>query len=102
MKIFLYFGLTSLVLILVFNAYFIWMCIFLKKDFIYFLERGEGRLKGGERNTGRLVASCTTLTGDLAHSPGMCPDTESNRQSFSLCDDAQPIVPYQSVLQVSL
>ena len=34
-----------------------------------------------------LVASCT-LTGDLAHNPGVCPDWESNWQPFGL----QPVL----------
>ena len=39
---------------------------------IYFLEGGEGKEKEGEKH--RVVASQAPPTGDLAHSPGMCPD----------------------------
>ena len=50
----------------------------LKKDCIYlFFERG----REGEREREKhqcVVASCTPPTGDLACSPGMCPDWESN------------------------
>ena len=51
-----------------------------KKDFIYFLERREGR----ERNTNvqekhQLAASGTPLTRGLACNPAVCPDRESNQ-----------------------
>ena len=61
---------------------------FFKTDFIYlFLERGEGREKERERNIDvweiqRSVVSRMPPTGALACSPGMCPDWESNRQTF--------------------
>ena len=50
-----------------------------------------------ERNTDvQLVALCTSPIGNLACNPGMCPDWESNLQSFGLTDDAQYIEPHQS------
>ena len=56
---------------------------FLKKYFIYlFLEREEGREKERERTINvreTSVVSRMSPTGDLACSPGMCPDWESNR-----------------------
>ena len=61
-----------------------WFFFLFFKDFIYLLsERREGREKHRERNisVGEIhgsVASCAPLTGDQAHSPGMCPDWESN------------------------
>ena len=45
-----------------------------KKDFIYFLERGEGRGKR-ERNIHQLPHACPP-TGDLAFNTGMCPNWE--------------------------
>ena len=45
-----------------------------------FLDRGEG--KGEGENHQCVVASHTPPTGDLAYNPGLCPDWESNQQSF--------------------
>ena len=45
---------------------------FFLKDFIYFLERGEGREKERERNIN--VAFCMSPTQDLARDSCMCPD----------------------------
>ena len=50
--------------------------MFFFKDFISFLERGEGREKERERNISegnidQSVASCTPTAGDLARHPGM-------------------------------
>ena len=50
--------------------------------FFLFLERGrEGQKKGNIDVTEQhcSVASCTPLTGDQTHNPGMCPDWELNR-----------------------
>ena len=65
-----------------------WVWVFLfspffvifKKDFIYsFIERGrEGK---GEKHQ-CVVASCVPRTGDLARSPGTCPDWESYWRPF--------------------
>ena len=45
-----------------------------KKDFIYLvLERGREREREGEKHP-CMVASHAPPTGDLAYSPGMCPD----------------------------
>ena len=51
------------------------------KDFIYLLlDRGEGREKEEERNINVwLPFSCPT-PGNLACSPGMCPDWELNQR----------------------
>lgn len=56
----------------------------------WFLKRGErrGRVKH------QLAASNTNPTKDRACTPGMCPDTESNRQPFSAQDKAQPTEPH--------
>ena len=42
------------------------------------------------REKHRLVVSLTCHGQGLAHNPGMCPDSESNQQTFALQDDAQP------------
>ena len=56
----------------------IFSLFFFFKDFIYlFLEIVEGRKKEVEKHQ-CVVASHSAPTGDLAHSPGMCPDWESN------------------------
>ena len=39
--------------------------------------------------------SRTCYWGDLAHSPGLCPDGESNQRPFSLQAGAQSIEPHQ-------
>ena len=44
---------------------------FLKRFYLFILERGEGR----EKHINWLPLA----TGDLAHNPGMCPDQESNQ-----------------------
>ena len=54
--------------------------LFLKKIFIYlFLDRGDGKLKEGEKHK-CVVASHVPPTGDLAGNPGICPDWELNQQ----------------------
>ena len=51
------------------------------KDFIYlFLDRGERREKGEKHQC--VVATHAPPTGDLACSPGMCPDWELNQRPF--------------------
>ena len=50
---------------------------FIFKYFIYlFLDRREGEREGGKHQ--RVVASHMPPAGDLAQSPGMCPDWESH------------------------
>ena len=63
---------------------------FLKKDFIYFLERGREGEREGEKHQ-CVVASHMPPTGDLAHNPGMCPDWESNQRPFDLQASTQPL-----------
>ena len=68
------------------------MVIFLKKIFI---SRDRGREGERERNIRVrekhqcVAASCTSPTGNLACSPGMCPEWESNRQPFALPRDGK-------------
>ena len=57
-----------------------------------FRERGrEGEREGNidVRNINWLPLA-HTVTRDQTHSPGMCPDGESNQAPFSLWDNAQP------------
>ena len=54
---------------------------FLRFYLFIFRERGKDRDREGEKHQ-CVVASCTPPTGDLAYNPGMCPEWESNRQSF--------------------
>ena len=64
-----------------------------KNEFVYFLEKGEGGEKEGEKH--QCVVSHAPPTGDLAHNPGMCPDWESNQQSFGSQASTQSTEPYQ-------
>ena len=45
---------------------------------------GKGRRKRERKKCQCMVTSHTPPTGDLAHSPGMCPDWESNQRSLGL------------------
>ena len=67
-----------------------------KKDFIYLFIFREG--KGGREGEKHqcVVASYAPRLGDLAHNPGMCPDWESNQQSFGLKSGAQSSAPHQT------
>ena len=53
----------------------------------------RGRKRGREKH--QLVASCTPPTGDQAHTPGMCPDQESNQRPFDSQPSTQPTEPHQ-------
>ena len=80
---------------------------FKKKRFYLFFKRGEGRKKERERNIDvwekhQWVASCTPPAGKRAHNPGMSPDREWNQWPFVLQDDAQPIEPYHSGINLIL
>ena len=53
---------------------------FFKRFYLFiFRERGREGERVGEKHQ-CVVASCVPPTGDLAHSPGMCPDWESNQR----------------------
>ena len=57
---------------------------FLKRFYLFiFRERGRKGEREGEKHQ-CVVASHAPPSGDLAHSPGMCPDWESNQQPFGL------------------
>ena len=71
-----------------------WISFFFKKRFYLFIERGREGEKEGE-NHRCVVASHIPSTGDLACNPGLCPEWESNWQTFGLQADAQPTEPYQ-------
>ena len=65
------------------------------KDFTYlFLERRKEEEKEGEKHQ-CVVASHVPPTRDLAHSPGMCPDWESNQWPFCSQAGTQSIEPHQ-------
>ena len=66
------------------------------KDFILFLERGEGREKGRETPIDCLSRYATSR--DWAHSAGLGPDREPNQRTFALWYDAQPREPRQTGL----
>ena len=73
--------------------------IFLKNFIYLLLERGEGRKKEKGRNINvwemhGSVAPHTPPAGDLACNPGMCPDWESNQQTFSSQASAQSTEPH--------
>ena len=62
------------------------------KDFLnLFLERGG---KVGEKHQ-HVFASHAPPTGDLAHSPGLCPDWELNLQPFGSQPSTQSTEPHQ-------
>ena len=66
--------------------------IFLKRLYLFILERGEGKAKERERNIDWLPFAHTPI-GNLARNPGMCHDWELNRQPLALGDNAQPTEP---------
>ena len=66
---------------------------FLKRFYLFFRE-GKGKETEGEKHQ-CVVASHTLLTGDLAHSPGTCPDWESNQRPFGSQAGAHSTEPHQ-------
>ena len=79
----------SIYFLLVFTYVFIHLFIFFFFKILFtFLERGE-------REKHRLVASHTPPTRDLAYTPGMCPDWESNQQPFGSQASSQSTEPHQ-------
>ena len=62
------------------------------KYFIYFTfrERGREGEREGEKHQ-RVVVSRVPPTGDLAHTPGMCPDWELNQRPFGSQAGIQPL-----------
>ncbi|KAF6125171.1 hypothetical protein HJG60_009696 [Phyllostomus discolor] len=71
---------------------YIYFFFFFNILFTYF--QGEGK---GERREKHpcVVASLMPSTGDLAHNPGMCPDWDSNQQTFGSQTGAQSTEPHQ-------
>ena len=57
------------------------MLFFLKKILYLFSEREEDREKERETNINQSPLRWGP-SGDLAHNPGMCPDWESNLETF--------------------
>ena len=64
----------------------IYIYIFLK-DFIYFIFLE--RVREGERGRETSICGCLLHSPNLARNPGMCPDWESNQQTFGLQAHAQ-------------
>ena len=64
------------------------------KDFIYLLQKWEGREKEEEKYQ-CVVASHASPNRDLARNPGMCPDWESNQRPFCLQAGTQSTEPHQ-------
>ena len=56
---------------------------------LFFFDQGNGGRKGEKHQC--LVASGTSLTGDLAHNPGMCLDWESNQRPFGAQAAVNPL-----------
>ena len=72
-----------------------WILSFFKRYYLFtylFLERGEGR-KWEKHQC--VVASHSPLARDLAHSPSMCPDWESNWWPCGSQIGTQSTEPYQ-------
>ena len=70
------------------------------KEIIYLLifrERGREGEREGEKHQ-CVVASLAPPTGDSAHSPGTCPDWESNWRSFGSQSGTQSTDPHQPAL----
>ena len=63
--------------------------------FYLFLDRRERMEKERERNINVWLLLMLPLTGDLAHSPGMCPDWESSQRPFGSQEGAQSTEPRQ-------
>ena len=68
---------------------------FFFKDFIYFLERGEGREKERERNINVWLPLVHLLLGTWPAAQVMCPDWEWNQQPFGLQASIQSTEPHQ-------
>ena len=66
---------------------------FLFKILFIFRERGRMGERGEKHQC--VVASCAPPTGDLACTPGVCPDWESNQQPFGLQAATQSTEPDQ-------
>ena len=62
--------------------------------YLFIFREGEGRRKS-ERNINVWLPLKYPLLGNLAHSPGMCPDKETNRWPLGLQSSAQSTEPHQ-------
>ena len=72
------------------------VCVRGFKDCIYlFLERREGREKERERQINVWLPLMCLPTGNLACQPGMCPDWDSNQQTFGSKAGTQLTEPHQ-------
>ena len=66
--------------------------LFFIRFYLFFRERGREGERGQKHQC--VVTSHVPPTGDLAHSPGMRPDRESNQRPFGLQAHAQSIEPH--------
>ena len=80
------------------NIKHIFAYIFKKILFIYFLERGGGKEKDRKRNINVWSPLTSPPMRNLAHKPGLCPDWESNLQTFGLQACAQSSEPHNAGL----
>ena len=71
-----------------------WSWFFLRFYLFIFRERGREREIEGEKRQ-CVVAFHMPPTRELAHSPGMCPDWESNQWPFGSQADTQSTEPHQ-------
>ena len=90
---------TTYCIILFYNYIYLFILIsaislFFKRFYLFFRERGREGEREGEKH--QCVAAChASLTGDLTHKPGMCPDWELNQQPLASQSSAQSIEPHQ-------
>ena len=68
--------------------------LFLRFYLFIFRERGREGEREGEKHQ-CVVASSAPPTGDMACNPGMCSDSDSNQQCFSLQARTQSTEPHQ-------
>ena len=73
---------------------------FLKRFYLFIFRQRKGEREGEKHQC--VVASHAPPTGDLACNPGMCPDWESNWQSFSSQASTQSTEPRQPGLQACI
>ena len=79
----------------------LFLFLFFFKDFMYlFLETGEGKEKERERSISVWLPLTRPPSGTWPHSPGMCPDWESNQWPFVSQAGTQSTEPHQPGLLI--
>ena len=71
--------------------------IFFKDFLLIFRERGREGEREGEKHQ-CVVSICVSLTGNLASSPGTCPDWESNQRHFTVRPSIHSDTPARAVV----